>query len=470
PFQGIYTNKILVNRIDEFRKQNLKILFPPNSQYRAINFLTRLDQALSASMSQEITGFSGAWNGTLFLNSEKDHRYRFPISLSAFIIQDKSLTREWSASAPFRIFNDSVGMYSGVTPPKSIYLSSNDGSMTLGGGPVYTNAALYNNFFAASNIAASPRFYWALDDEKKVSVNEPQYIISDSGGAMISSNLPSTTKGLNVPAGVYTLEVTNRDYYVRSKQGKATLKTRFDLRKADANPPQISSLRLLDSGGKSVDMLAVDEQGTLIFSSADIDYVKDEYGTRVGVYKHINAHATQLSYRVNGTATWHTTLVSPWMVDTAGSNPRGIVYKSDLTAATHVDGKAIDLKLLMQDLSGNSTEWSLEPAFGVGSFENSTGVDEKTEFSLPGRFALRQNYPNPFNPMTMIEFDIPQSSFVTLEIFNTLGQKISTVLAKDLQAGTYKIPWNAAGVSTGIYFYRLQAGSIADTKKFLLLK
>jgi hypothetical protein len=91
-------------------------------------------------------------------------------------------------------------------------------------------------------------------------------------------------------------------------------------------------------------------------------------------------------------------------------------------------------------------------------------------FLIPDNFALHQNYPNPFNSTTTIEFDIPCNSFVTLDIYNLLGQKVVTVVAKDLLAGTHKIPWTANNVSSGIYFCRLHAGSFLDTKKLLLIK
>jgi len=103
-------------------------------------------------------------------------------------------------------------------------------------------------------------------------------------------------------------------------------------------------------------------------------------------------------------------------------------------------------------------------ATGLTDFEN----------NIPSDFVLYQNYPNPFNPSTTIQFSIPEQSYVKLEIFNSLGEKISTLISEILSAGTYKYEYNAslAGtkVTSGAYFYRLTAGGFTDTKKLLLLK
>jgi hypothetical protein len=89
---------------------------------------------------------------------------------------------------------------------------------------------------------------------------------------------------------------------------------------------------------------------------------------------------------------------------------------------------------------------------------------------VPESFELYQNYPNPFNPSTVISFRLPVSSRVTLKLHNVLGQEVATLVDELKQTGEYKVVWNAAGVPSGVYFYRLQAGSFIQTKKLLLVK
>lgn len=89
---------------------------------------------------------------------------------------------------------------------------------------------------------------------------------------------------------------------------------------------------------------------------------------------------------------------------------------------------------------------------------------------LPGTYALNQNYPNPFNPTTQIAFDLAKSSHVELTIYNVLGQEVTTLVNRDMEAGSHTIEWDASSVSSGVYFYRIQAGDFNQTKKMMLLK
>jgi len=95
---------------------------------------------------------------------------------------------------------------------------------------------------------------------------------------------------------------------------------------------------------------------------------------------------------------------------------------------------------------------------------------QKTNFTLPTSLKLDQNYPNPFNTSTTISFSIPNNSEVALAVYDHLGREVSHLLNKRLSAGRYEVKWMAAALPSGLYFYRLKAGSIVKTKKLLLLK
>jgi len=101
--------------------------------------------------------------------------------------------------------------------------------------------------------------------------------------------------------------------------------------------------------------------------------------------------------------------------------------------------------------------------------------DENANHQLPGKFILGQNYPNPFNQNTTVRFALTGNSAVNLEIFNLLGQKVSTLVRENLGAGHYTYKWNGTDekgqtVASGIYFYRFQANNFVETKKMVLLK
>ena len=105
---------------------------------------------------------------------------------------------------------------------------------------------------------------------------------------------------------------------------------------------------------------------------------------------------------------------------------------------------------------------------------NALSLDEN--LTIPTQFALHQNYPNPFNPSTQISFDIPESSeLVSLNIYNILGKKVSTLLNNVVNPGKHKIEWNAKDnegnpVASGIYFYELSSSSFTARKKMLLIR
>lgn len=89
---------------------------------------------------------------------------------------------------------------------------------------------------------------------------------------------------------------------------------------------------------------------------------------------------------------------------------------------------------------------------------------------LPTHFELGQNFPNPFNPTTTIEVSVSQTRHVNLTVFDLLGQEVATLVAHELPPGKHKVEWNAEGVASGVYFYRLRAGDVVQTKRLILLR
>jgi len=118
----------------------------------------------------------------------------------------------------------------------------------------------------------------------------------------------------------------------------------------------------------------------------------------------------------------------------------------------------------------------------AGAFQNSSdgakiykkeytiATNVKNEKAAVPEYTLSQNYPNPFNPTTEINFRLPRQSFVNLEIYNMLGEKVSTLVSKYLSPGNYNIEWNAADFPSGVYFYRIKADNFNLVKKMLLLR
>lgn len=89
---------------------------------------------------------------------------------------------------------------------------------------------------------------------------------------------------------------------------------------------------------------------------------------------------------------------------------------------------------------------------------------------IPEKFSLSPNYPNPFNPKTIINYDLPVASFVSLKVFNILGKEVSSLVNEMQNAGSYSVEFNGDGLAGGVYFYRMEAGEFIGTKRMVLLK
>ena len=106
----------------------------------------------------------------------------------------------------------------------------------------------------------------------------------------------------------------------------------------------------------------------------------------------------------------------------------------------------------------------------VDTDELYTAVDE-TKKTIPEQNLLSQNYPNPFNPTTAIEFQqVKEPCFVSLKIYDMLGNEVATIVNEQLHRGYYKYQWYGSRMASGVYFYRIKAGNYTAVKKMLLMK
>jgi parallel beta-helix repeat protein len=122
----------------------------------------------------------------------------------------------------------------------------------------------------------------------------------------------------------------------------------------------------------------------------------------------------------------------------------------------------------IRDINVKSISYRLKQIDYDGSYKYSEEVF--VDNPAPIDYSLQQNYPNPFNPNTKIKYSIPQTSKVVIIVFAVLGNEIETLVNEEKSAGTYEITWFAEGLPSGIYFYRIQAGSFVETKKMVLIK
>jgi hypothetical protein len=136
-----------------------------------------------------------------------------------------------------------------------------------------------------------------------------------------------------------------------------------------------------------------------------------------------------------------------------------------------------------QDYTGTTALWDIDFAIATGCPQgwavgatgtivrmiNITGIPGVNN-QVPSSYNLQQNYPNPFNPATKISFSLPKAGIVKLVVFDILGREVATIVNDYRPAGNYSVDFNAANISSGIYFYTLKSGGFTDTKKMVLMK
>ena len=142
---------------------------------------------------------------------------------------------------------------------------------------------------------------------------------------------------------------------------------------------------------------------------------------------------------------------------------------SDSEKWTEIDFDSTNARYIKVVLTqSNQTQWA--SIWRIEAYGTSTAPFNKLDPIIPDKFEISQNYPNPFNPSTKIDFSVPQKSNVKITVYDILGNKIKELVNGFKNEGNYSVVFNASNLSSGIYFYQLQAGSITETKKMMLIK
>jgi hypothetical protein len=128
--------------------------------------------------------------------------------------------------------------------------------------------------------------------------------------------------------------------------------------------------------------------------------------------------------------------------------------------STKIDSSCFPFEVTAKGLAkAGAGDWVLTGSFLEGDLSD-----------LPSEFALLSNYPNPFNAQTVIEYQLPATTDVRLEVYNLLGSKVATLADGEQGAGYRSVTWDASTVSSGIYFYKLTAGDFTEAKRMMLVK
>jgi hypothetical protein len=169
-------------------------------------------------------------------------------------------------------------------------------------------------------------------------------------------------------------------------------------------------------------------------------------------YGQDNANFQAAYYRTFSGSSWSQRFqINPSNADTTYAKPR----------AAYILGGGDDGAVIWSGFNGFN-------GYFARQIMSTTGIQNTNE--IPSGFSLSQNYPNPFNPVTNIKFSIPQSSVVSLIIYDVAGKEVAKLIDQNMNAGNYSYDFNASNLSSGVYFYRINAGSFTDVKKMILVK
>jgi hypothetical protein len=180
------------------------------------------------------------------------------------------------------------------------------------------------------------------------------------------------------------------------------------------------------------------------------------YGTDDGV----TAGNTDLrvANSTNDRSTWTGFTQTSYPHTTDLTNPPTQIKPDSLSPAVNLASGTGAIYIALARLTGTTTN----------TLGGSSAVLE--EEGIPARFFVAQNYPNPFNPSTSIEYGLPKSAFVTIAVYNSLGQEISRLTNEQQVAGVHRISFNGSGLASGIYYFRISAGELSRTQQMVLIK
>ncbi len=365
------------------------------------------------------------------------------------------------------------------------------------GTPTYS--AITTEYFDIINPLSSPTTYkWRVRSNNGAStsawspaetftvlpeaIGAPTPIVAwPLGGATVYTNNPVLTWYLpSAPAGFITYEVEIKPFY-QAFDGTNTVTG------IPANSYYVSSTLVSGTSYHWRVRLISSTAGTSAWSDQNVNG---------GAYfntaaSNLSSVAPTIGSPKDGVSVFGGKPVLSWMISTIPAANQTykveISKNADMSSPVFVKENLTDQYLEITTLSSGTYFWRVQSKNDKNSYSNYspvgkfsvdavTGIDDnKNKNVIPSAFELSQNYPNPFNPSTIIRFSLPQSSFVTMKIYNILGQEVKTLVNENKNAGTYSVQWNGDNnfgtkVASGAYIYRIVAGPNVVTKKMILMK
>lgn len=453
---GLNKSYEFTNNAADYKKFIMKLSPLPDKSEGSLQYL--------ASFSDEhFAGFLGysngktikdTWEGEVYLagNQTGNQCISLGFSLSDNRI-GLPLYRMWMQSGLIRRNNDSVCAYIFRPLAANLMQISQENPLWFGEGIVFpwTGFTIKGKTFSWATT-----FYGALNEANYVNEFLSDFEVTDSLGKYYHKGTSVPTP-LNFPIndGKYFLSLKNVVYTLGGIKGKGTLKSQITFPVTESTvPPTLTSLRILNSNGLPASRLSKGAKAEISFSCRNNVF-----------YNYEPVNTARLFLKDNGSKEWKE--IKPDIIKYDSLNRT--VINTKIPQEFLKDSSAVDLKIFLAT-ENNNTEWIAEPAFLVGNYITSVEIDSVENTITPQKTILYNNFPNPFNPITIINYELTKNEKVELKIYDLLGREVQTLINMEQPAGKHSVNFDAKGFSSGVYYYRLKAGSFISTKKMIVLK
>ncbi|HUJ14801.1 MAG TPA: S8 family serine peptidase [Thermoanaerobaculia bacterium] len=305
---------------------------------------------------------SSPFEGTVYLTREQHPSVSAAVQLivEGNASQDSPLPvppEETLTSGYIRSTADGVVLWPFLTTSPATYIAAPGETLSFGEGPPVAKSSIW---MEGSDLLAGAGFVGPLDEEGAAESAGVTSELRDASGSVVQSPL-------NLLAGAYTFSATKS----LAGGGDARLTASFDTRLEDGAPPALTAMRLLDASGRVASRLAANTPATIFFSAIDRKALPESVQLRL-----VRANATVVRWRIHGATQWNAVPLTIGASEVAngqdgfdalGHVPAGTIFRGDLSAATSSGASAIDLELHVEDDSGNTLDYTIEPAFSVAS-------------------------------------------------------------------------------------------------------
>jgi hypothetical protein len=468
-FSGISGPVTLMNSPADYLQQHFRVKVPPGTtraanigvfyNYQLVGGIGQLSGLAAVIDTMTVSGDEYRFTGYFGKSSSatEDIAAIFYTSFTDFA----HLSLDYESPVIMRYRDSLVATSREYVSPATPRFESG-ATMTLGGSPEHLLTLWYNNIVGSSTLHFRVVPRGMLNETRYSDLLSGTYTVVDPNGvALFTNSLVDPHLPMELPVSRYRVIIRGGASWLRHAKVHTTLTSEFHLGN-DLNviPPTLMSLSVLDGRGHPTDSLARGEPARLRFAFNESGFG----GNVLPVFD-----STKAWYRRHGTVSWIPLSVSK-VADIVANE--GTIVDALMGPATAVDSVAIDLRMATADVNGFTADYEVSPAFAVGSWDTTTvsGVPGEESPGIPAALVLAQNFPNPFNPSTIIRYGLPARIEVTLKVYNLLGQEVASLVNGNQASGFHEVRFNAAGLASGLYIFRLQAGSAVRSGKMLLLK